>query len=58
MYVYMEFPFGFKVNKQPEIVLNQDQNKIIISTWNWRKFGYKRKLVQILPNGDIRVTKF
>jgi len=54
----MEFPFGFKVNKQPEIVLNQDQNKIIISTWNWRKFGYKRKLVQILPNGDIRVTKF
>lgn len=54
----MEFPFGFKVNKSPEIVLNADQNKIIISVWNWRKFGYNRKLVQILPNGDIRVTKF
>jgi|SaaInlV_100m_DNA_2_1039680.scaffolds.fasta_scaffold35262_1 hypothetical protein len=53
----MEFPFGFKVNKSPEIVLNKDQNKIIISVWDWHKFGYKRKLIQILPNGDIRVTK-
>ena len=54
----MEFPFGFKVSKNPEIVLNKDQNKIIISVWDWHKFGYNRKLVQILPNGDIRVTKF
>jgi len=53
----MDFPFMFKVSKQPEIVLNRDQNKIIISVWSWRKFGYKRKLVQILDNGDIRVTK-
>ena len=43
----MEFPFGFKVNKSPEIVLNKDQNKIIISVWDWHKFGYKRKLIQI-----------
>jgi len=47
--------FGFGVHKKTELILEKGQN-VILMEWNWRKFGYIKKLVQIDSNGDVHVT--
>jgi len=40
-----------------QIILKKGDS-ILLQTWSWRKpFGYKRKIVTIDDNGDVKVTK-
>ena len=47
--------FSFLRKVQTEILLQPGQS-ILILEWSWRQFGYKRKVVMISEDGDIRVT--
>jgi len=49
-------PFGFGIRRPYELVLKKGESAII-SEWNWRKFGFTRKLVQIDSEGNVNVRR-
>ena len=53
----MTFIGGGAEYEKHQIILKKGDS-ILLQTWSWRKpFGYKRKIVTIDDNGDVKVTK-
>lgn len=50
------FPFfGFGIERESKIVLKKGDS-IILSEWNWRKFGYKKKVISIDDQSNVIIT--
>lgn len=47
--------FGIGMEKDTRLVLKKGDT-VLLEEWNWRKFGYIKKFIQIDKDGNIKVT--
>ena len=48
--------FGFKIERPPPITLRKGES-VIVSSWSWRKFGWKTKQIRLDKNNNVIVTE-
>lgn len=52
-----KIPFiGIGLEKDTRLVLKKGDT-VLLEEWNWRKFGYIKKFIQIDQEGNIKVTE-
>lgn len=47
-------PFSFGIPRPDAIKLVAGE-RVIVSYWSWKRFGYVRKLISICDDGDVDV---